>query len=216
MALIECQTCHNRVDRYYVSPRSGGKYCCDCWDNIHTPKSERWLEGIFVVDKFTNAQIEPFVHVSTGGTVPIRIDSGRMTGHQKDDQASMFGYLQCSACKAWASGGEYAGNDWLCDSCLADDTDPNCDALPAKVHFSAKPKGNKVAIAYFDFMMSEIDSDWPSPTKNPPICSECGGVEWVAPIMSPKQIKQLASECGVGKLKIRYWGDAVKCAKVVV
>lgn len=207
MSLTKCNSCPNHVDRYYVSPASGGKYCCDCWDAIHPPRSKEWLSGIFVIDRNPRPD-SPFIHVATGGTT--------VTTFKKETQAEMFGYLECGVCKYWRNEGEYAGKDWICSICLKEDNDPDCEVLPAKVHFSAKPKGNKVAIEYFDFMMMQLDSDWPSPTKNPPICKECGGTVWTAPTLTPKQLKQLAQECGVGKLKIRYWGASDKCEKVVV
>lgn len=135
----------------------------------------------------------------------------RGTGHRV--------YQECTLCHNWTDKGLYVSAEWICDNCVSDTSDGDDDTMdvkmPTVVHMKLKPKGSPEAAEFFLFVMAQIDKDWPKPDA--PKCEHCGGVTWRLPSLKPADLRKLAQTCGLGKLKIPYWGDADDCAgKVMV
>lgn len=225
-----CVNCKKDVTGVYVSPDTGARYCFDCWKEVRRAKNE-----IGTVVEMPSAHVDvgggqtrPLVEVIDGGFDGHRYPSAPIAAHspaivqavelakqainsKKEMEIVKGGVNKCCACKQLSNCGQRIGNDWVCSGCLEDQ-----EENAAGFHMRLQPKGNKKNISFFHYVMHVLDSDWPYPDDlKKPIedrCVVCGGAVYKQPIFDdPKTIKDIATLCGVGKIKIKYWGSANKC-----
>ena len=130
----------------------------------------------------------------------------------------------CVACRTIGNVGAWVdAQTFVCDLCAEDPNNgatggsnkPAVTLPPIETgyderHIALKLKGNAKAIAFFHYAISTIDSDWPwsKADAKHEVCRQCGGVSYINPLVDCDDIKILAKACGVGKCKIKYWGEA--------
>jgi len=220
-----CVNCKKDVNGVYIDPQSSTRYCFDCWKEVKRARGERGGSNVvsMSVGGF-DGHTYPIHPVSTpaGETTKALIvaatsadpaEAWKRYNEERDKVETIKGGLmKCCACKQLSNSGQRIGNDWVCAECLNehDQETGGC------VHIRLQPKGNAKAIDFFHYVMGAIDADWPfknhepEPTS-PPVCKKCGGFIYLQPTMEVKDVKAVAKLCGVGKVKIKYWGEGSKC-----
>lgn len=183
MSDLSCSNCKAVVNGVFVSPTTGNRYCNDCWERVKT---------------FTPAVKSPtpletavaLYHYPQGTGVP-------------EDRKLM---KHCTACGAWATSGVTIGADWVCSVCVNEDDGKD-------IHLRMTVRGKTSNREFLHYVIGQLDTDWPfaKATNGGELCKNCGGVVYKNALFSAAEIKKLASACGTGKVKIRYWGEAEKC-----
>ncbi len=191
-----CTTCLFMLERYYLSTNTGNRFCSKCWAEIHPPGSEGFKQAIFITDGK-----EPIMDISA------RQEFWRQGEIQHKHEAVHV--KECSVCHGFKEEGEYAGADFICANCIQEDGEVDVNGA-AVIHFRAKVRGSTKAIDFFNFVMKDLDKDWPGFDAGK-VCPVCNGVEWRMPMLKVDEVKKLADDCGIGKIKIKYWGDAAHC-----
>lgn len=198
-----CNYCLSWSDRYYISPLSQAPYCVKCWEEIHPPGSKTHAAGKFIMERFPRTAEAKEIAAAT----------------KKEDESvtsKITRWHECKQCHHWLDEENMLGvaDEWICETCLEKAGGEDVDVkLPPVAHIKMKAKGSPNNIEFFQFVMTNIDKDWPK--IDAPKCPDCDGVTWRMPCIELADLKKLAQDCGVGKLKVPYFGDAEKC-KVAV
>lgn len=133
---------------------------------------------------------------------------------QADNKVVVIGnkpqLYQCSFCGCYSNDGGWLDvNLYYCHLCMED---LNTGGEMSSKHIKLKLRGGEKAIAFFHYVCSQIDTDWPwkcGQPKQP--CSKCGGVLYVASVLNAEDIRAIAKHAGLGKCKIPYFGDVINC-----
>jgi hypothetical protein len=113
---------------------------------------------------------------------------------------------KCMGCKSLCTinAGSFLQGEFFCEGCLSGG---------GEVHLKIKAKGNARAIAFWHYLCWTVDKDWPFllPEKERKVCGKCGGLVYMNPLLKVEEVRKLGEELKVGKIKIKYWGEASKC-----
>lgn len=118
---------------------------------------------------------------------------------------------KCALCETVSNDGAWMDvNLYWCGTCLADIEEGG--GMKTK-HIKLKLRGSDKAIAFFHFVCTQIDNDWPWNNKKPQptVCPKCGGVLYIAAVLEAEEIRTIAQQAGVGKCKIPYFGNVENC-----
>jgi hypothetical protein len=118
---------------------------------------------------------------------------------------------KCGLCETVSNDGAWLdSNLYWCGTCLADIEEGG--GMKTK-HIKLKLRGGDKAIAFFHYVCTQIDNDWPwNPSKPAPTpCPKCGGVLYVSAVLEAEDIRSVAQQAGVGKCKIPYFADVKNC-----
>lgn len=185
--MIRCDLCtKDGFVEYWRSTTTGSKYCTKCWDTLYNSDLTKGRKS---------------------GTFITEINSVK-TSSTSHDQATLFGYTQCNSCLCWVDKVKSVGTNSYCNMCWDKLKKPL--QTPATVHLRLKVGGTPITLEFFDYLMTELDADWPG-VEAAEICPRCHGIEWKNPDVTPAQLKRLADMCMLKKFKIKYWGKAEKC-----
>lgn len=96
-------------------------------------------------------------------------------------------------------------------------------------HIRLKINGNKEKRALLNFIAGKLDSDWPLAPSDvrrcpsipgPLVCSECGGMEYIMPMLSREHLLRLSWQVagtlelpGFIKARVRRWAVEEECLK---
>jgi hypothetical protein len=82
-----------------------------------------------------------------------------------------------------------------------------------EVHVALGMKGTQESMLLFHQLAKGVDGDWPYLQKGAtvPACSECGGLPYKRPLLSPHSLKRLAKQAGLRKLKIKHYAPNTTC-----
>jgi hypothetical protein len=87
------------------------------------------------------------------------------------------------------------------------------DGKMTSKHIKMKLRGSEKAIAFFHYVCTQIDNDWPwNPKRNAAeSCPKCNGVLYISAVLEAEEIRTIAQQAGVSKCKIPYFGDVKQC-----
>ena len=212
-ATMVCSVCTANVPMVSIDPDTKKRYCDTCWKFVKKPAAPTYPRNNDVYKTCTSCGKSVYYGESHNGLFKcmlcVREEKHNVVGittYYPNNGGSKL--EKCISCKSLCSldGGDFIQGEFICNGCMQDDKG-------GEIHVKVKVRGNAKMTAFWHWVITQCDSDWPflKQEKDRQECPKCGGLIYKNPLLEVQEIKTLAEECKVGKVKIKFWGTKEEC-----